>query len=344
MALFEHYLYVLECGDGSFYTGYTTDVASRVAAHQAGTGAKYTRSHAPVRLIAQARFFSKSRAMSAETHFKKLDRAQKEALLAAAEERPFEDILRNEMPGFKEDTASEFVCRSLAQNIDREYREFQSKLIPNLDPRTIVGVRTPILRRIAKELSKRPDSDEFIGSLPHCLFDENQIHSFMIGLERDYDVALPRYESFLPYIDNWATCDQLSVKVLGKDPERTLCKVHEWIRSDHCYTIRFAIGVLMQLFLEGSFEESFLSLVSETHMPEQPTSSTYEDDSYYVNMMRAWYFAEALTKQESATLPYLERKGESAFLDEWTRRKAIQKAIESRRISKDLKDHLRSLR
>lgn len=137
MKPFEHYIYILECGDGSLYTGYTTDVEARVSAHQAGTGAKYTKSHAPVRLIAQARFYSKERAMSAEAHFKQLDRAQKDALLAKANDAPLEDILRNELPGFGEDTASEFVCRSLEANVDLDYRAFHSRLVPNVDPKTI---------------------------------------------------------------------------------------------------------------------------------------------------------------------------------------------------------------
>lgn len=342
MQSLDHYLYVLECGDGSLYTGYTNNVEARVAAHQAGKGAKYTKSHAPVRLLAQARFYSKARAMSAEARFKKLDRAQKDALLARAASESFEDVLRTELPGFNGDTAEEFVRRSLAQNADPDYKSFHAKLVPNVDPNTIVGVRTPALRKIAKELAKREDAHEFLGSLPHQLFDENQVHSFTIGLEKNYDTALKLYEVFLPYIDNWATCDQLSAKVLAKDPEHTLQKVDEWLASDHCYTIRFAIGVLMSLFLEDLFEETYLTKVAEAHMPNAPQAPASEDDIYYVNMMRAWYFAEALTKQEVAALPYLELKGNAALLDEWTRRKAIQKAIESKRISDDMKDYLRS--
>ena len=344
MLSFEHYMYVLECGDGSLYTGYTTDVAARLAAHQAGTGAKYTKSHAPVHLVAQARFYSKERAMSAEALFKRIDRGQKDALLAKAADTPLEDVLRAELPGFGEDTAGEFVCRSLAENVDLGYKDFNSKLLPTVDPRTMAGVRTPALRKIAKELARREDADAFLRTLPHHLFDENQVHAFCIGLERDYDTALELYERFLPHVDNWATCDQLPVKVLAKRPDETLERVQRWLASKHCYTIRFGIGVLMRLYLDELFDERFLAAVAQTRMPSTPENPASEDDVYYVDMMRAWYFAEALAKQKAAALPYLECQGDEALLDEWTRRKAIQKAIESRRISDAMKEHLRTLR
>lgn len=344
MTSFEHYMYVLECGDGSLYTGYTTDVDARVAAHQAGTGAKYTKAHAPVRLVAQARFYSKERAMSAEARFKQLDRANKDVLLAKAANTPLEDVLCVELPGFGEDTAGEFVCRSLARNVDLGYRDFHARLVPTVDKKTIAGVRTPALRTIAKELVKRDDVDAFLKTLPHRLFDENQVHAFAIGLERDYDTALALYERFLPFVDNWATCDQLPVKVLAKRPDETLEHIERWLASRHCYTIRFAMGVLMRLYLDELFDERFLDLVARTRMPNTAENPASEDDIYYVDMMRAWYFAEALAKQETSTLPYLEQQGDEALLDEWTRRKAIQKAIESRRISNEMKDYLRTLR
>lgn len=344
MTPFEHYMYVLECGDGSLYTGYTTDVDARVAAHQAGTGAKYTKAHAPVRLVAQARFYSKERAMSAEARFKQLDRANKDVLLAKAANTPLEDVLCVELPGFGEDTAGEFVCRSLARNVDLGYRDFHARLVPTVDKKTIAGVRTPALRTIAKELVKRDDVDAFLKTLPHRLFDENQVHAFAIGLERDYDTALALYERFLPFVDNWATCDQLPVKVLAKRPDETLEHIERWLASRHCYTIRFAMGVLMRLYLDELFDEHFLDLVARTRMPNTAENPASEDDIYYVDMMRAWYFAEALAKQETSTLPYLEQQGDEALLDEWTRRKAIQKAIESRRISNEMKDYLRTLR
>lgn len=344
MSMFEHYMYVLECVDGSLYTGYTPNVEARVAVHQAGTGAKYTKSHRPVKLVACARFYSKERAMSAEAHFKKLDRKQKEQLVAQAACAPFEEVLCARLEGFGEDSAVEYVHRNLAQNIDLEYRRFHARLVPTVDPATIAGVRTPALRAIAKGLAKREDKRAFFKALPHRLFDENQVHAFAIGLEKDYATAVKLYDAFLPYVDNWATCDQLPIKVLGKQPQATLAKVDEWLASDHCYTIRFGIGVLMGLFLGEWFEERFLAQVAGASMPGAGEGMAAEDDVYYVNMMRAWYFAEALAKQEAAALPYFEARGDEALLDEWTRRKAIQKAIESRRVSLEMKDHLRRCR
>ena len=253
-------------------------------------------------------------------------------------------MLRAELPGFDEDTAGEFVCRSLAENVDVGYRDFHSRLVPTVDARTIAGVRTPDLRRIAKELVRREDVNAFLRALPHRLFDENQVHAFCIGRERDYGTALELYERFLPYVDNWATCDQLPVKVLAKRPDETLERVDRWLASKHCYTIRFGIGVLMRLYLDELFDERFLAMVAQTRMPDTEECPASDDDIYYVDMMRAWYFAEALAKQEKAALPYLERQGDEALLDEWTRHKGIQKAIESRRITDEMKAHLRTLR
>ena len=338
---FDHYLYVLRCGDGSLYTGYAVDAAARVAAHQAGRGAKYTKSHAPVSLVAQARFYSKQRAMSAEALFKKLPRERKDALLAMAATEPLEDALCRGLPGFGDDSACEFVARSLSERVDPAYRDFMAKLTPTVDPKRMVGVRTPALRAIAKELVHRDDAATFLRALPHRLFEENQVHAFAIGQERDYGRALKLYNRFLPHVDNWATCDQLPVKVLAKDPSRTLEQVEAWLASGRCYTIRFGIGVLMRLFLDELFDPRFLDMVATSRMPQMDAS---EDDIYYVDMMRAWYFAEALAKQEAAALPYLQRKGDAALLDEWTRRKAIQKAIESRRISSTMKEQLRAMR
>lgn len=344
MPQFEHHMYVLECADGSLYAGYATDVAKRVATHQAGKGAKYTKARLPVRLLAKARFYTKERAMSAEARFKRLSRSEKERLLGLAASGPLEEVLVSELPGFGEEPALEFVDRAIYENIDEEYRAFQSKLLPTVDPGTFAGVRTPVLRKIAKELRKREDMGDFLRSLPHRLFDENQVHAFAIGLERDYDAAIAELDRFLPFVDNWATCDQLSVKVLAAQPERTLQKAREWMASPRCYTIRFGIGVLMRLYLDDLFQPELLALVAETRMPSTRDEPASEADIYYVDMMRAWYFAEALVKQEDASMPYFERIDDGALLDEWTRRKAIQKAIESFRVHGDLKDHLRMLR
>lgn len=217
----------------------------------------------------------------------------------------------------------------LASHADEGYRAFQAKLIPNIDAATIVGVRTPDLRKFAKGLARRGDAGEFLAALPHGTFEENQLHSFVIARERDFDRLVGAIENFLPFVDNWATCDQLSCRGLAADPTAALAKARAWLESDHEYTVRFAIGVLMQLFLEERFRPEYFGWVVGISRPE-----------YYVNMMRAWYFAEALAKQPEAA----ERVIAVGALDEWTHNKAIQKAVESRRIASEQKEHLRALR
>ena len=344
MSPFDHYMYVLACGDGSLYTGYATDVQARLAAHQSGRGAKYTKSHAPVSLVSQARFYSKARAMSAEAHFKRLSREQKDKLLERSKLEPLKDVLRRELPGFGEDTATEFVCRSLASHVDPNYAAFMRPLVPTVDPRRLVGVRTPQLRKIARELYRRDDASDFMRSLPHVLIEENQVHAFTIGMEREYERAIELYDLFLPHVDNWATCDQLPVRVLAEQPARTLECVRRWMGSEHGFTVRFGIGVLMRLFLDDLFEPRFAAMVAAARMPGSPERPEPESDAYYVDMMRAWYFAEALVRQPMAAWLYVERRDECALLDEWTRHKAIQKACESRRISVEAKERLRSFR
>lgn len=344
MSPFDHYMYVLACGDGSLYTGYATDVQARLETHQSGRGAKYTKSHAPVSLVAQARFYSKARAMSAEAHFKQLSREQKDKLLERSKHEPLEDVLRRELSGFGEDTATEFVCRSLANHVDPNYAAFMRPLVPTVDPRRLVGVRTPQLRKTARELYRRADASDFIRSLPHALFEENQVHALVIGMEREYERAIELYDLFLPHVGNWATCDQLPVRVLAEQPDRTLECVRRWMDSGHGFTVRFGIGVLMRLFLDDLFEPRFAAMVAAARMPGSPERPEPESDAYYVDMMRAWYFAEALVRQPMAAWPYVERRDECALLDEWTRRKAIQKACESRRISVEAKERLRSFR
>lgn len=344
MPQFEHYMYVLECADGSLYAGYATDVDRRVATHQAGKGAKYTKARLPVRLLAKARFYSKERAMSAEARFKRLSRSDKERVLRLAAGSSLEKALAAELPGFGEEPALEFVDRLIFENVDEGYRAFQSKLMPTVGLEAFAGVRTAALRKIAKQLRKRGDARDFLRALPHRLFDENQVHAFAIGLERDYDAAVEELDRFLPFVDNWATCDQLSVKVLGGRPEQTLQKAREWMASSHCCTIRFGTGVLMRLYLDDLFRPELLSLVAATRMPSTADGPASDADVYYVDMMRAWCFAEALVKQPEASLPYFEQVGDAALLDEWTRRKAIQKAIESFRVPDELKDRLRTLR
>ena len=212
---------------------------------------------------------------------------------------------------------------------DESYAQFMRTLMPTVDETRIIGVRTPELRRIAKEAARRDDVGELLACLPHPTFEEAQVHSFVISGMRDYDLVVNELARFLPYADNWATCDQLSPKVLAKRPEQTLALAHSWIASPHAYTTRFGILTLMRHFLDERF---FAGLLDEV--------VGISSEEYYVNMMRAWFFAEALARQWEATIPYLQKRR----LDRWTHNKAIQKAIESRRISAAEKELLRSLR
>ena len=212
---------------------------------------------------------------------------------------------------------------------DTDYREFQVKLIPTVDPEKVIGVRTPQLRKFAKELSRDPDAESFLEDLPHEYFDENQLHAFLISEIKDFDSCILKTERFLPQIDNWATCDQLSPKVFKKHRPELLEYIKRWIRSEDTYIIRFAVGMLMQHFLDEDYREEYPELISSVRSEE-----------YYVNMMIAWYFATALAKQYDSVLPLIE----SGRLDPWTHNKAIQKAAESFRITPEQKTYLRTLK
>lgn len=217
----------------------------------------------------------------------------------------------------------------LANNIDLSYAEFQRKLIPQLDPEKILGVRTPVLKKFAKQISGREEAEEFMNNLPHQYFEENQLHSFLIAEMKDLDTCLFRFKEFVPYIDNWATSDQLTPRVFRKHPEAALELVPDYISSDHVYTIRKGIDILMSYYLDDLFDTRYLKMVAEI-----------ASDEYYVNMMRAWYYATALAKQYDDTIVYIEN-GE---LDKCTHNKSIQKAIESNRISVSQKEYLRTLK
>lgn len=343
MGSFSHYMYVVECADGTLYTGYAVDVEARVAKHNSGKGAKYTRTRTPINLLAKARYFTKNQAMSAEAYFKQLTRDQKDALLANAATQPFEEILAEAIPALSEEPIGEFIARQLAENEDVEYQKFMAKLTPSVDPKTIVGVRTPALRKIAKQLPKRDDYKTFLKATPHKLFEENQLHSFSLASLKDYDAALGEIERFLPYIDNWATCDQMPNKMLMQRPEETLRHIERWIESEHTYTARYGIETLMQYYLDELFQPYFIDLVVEKHVPgyEEPKAAS---EAYYMDMMRAWFLAEAVAKQPDTAIPYLEKKMGQPALDEWTRKKAIQKAIESFRVPEATKTRLKAAR
>ena len=212
---------------------------------------------------------------------------------------------------------------------DVEYRDFQAKLIPDIDPEKMIGVRTPELRKLAKKLSRETDTSTFLGSLPHEYFDEDQLHAFIISEEKSFGTCITEVERFLPFVNNWATCDQLSPKVFKKHRKELLPYIRRWIRSEETYTIRFGTGMLMAHFLDGDFGPEYPEMVAGIRSEE-----------YYVNMMTAWYFATALAKQYDAVISYIEKRK----LDVWTHNKAIQKAIESRRITPEQKEYLRTLK
>lgn len=212
---------------------------------------------------------------------------------------------------------------------DKDYALMQAKIIPTVSQDRIIGVRTPALRDFAKRLNKDQDIGAFLSYLPHQYFDEDQLHAFVISLEKDFGKCIAEVDAFLPFIDNWATCDQLSPKAFKKEPEKLIPYIQIWIKSDKTYTVRFAIGLLMQHFLDANFDTKYADMVAEVRSEE-----------YYVKMMIAWYFATALAKHYELVLPYLEDKR----LDTWVHNKAIQKSIESYRINDEQKAYLKTLK
>ncbi|MBR4914739.1 MAG: DNA alkylation repair protein [Clostridiales bacterium] len=221
------------------------------------------------------------------------------------------------------------IYKELVSLQDKGYRDMQITIIPTVDADSIIGVRTPALRSLAKELSKREDIDKFLNDLPHKYFEENQLHAFILSGIKDADKAFELTDKFLPYVDNWATCDQMSPKVFKKHKDLLLEYIDKWIKSDLTYVKRFGIGMLMEHFLDEDFKTSYLTKVSKIR-----------SDEYYVNMMIAWYFATALAKQYDATLPYIEKQK----LAIWTHNKSIQKAVESYRITPEQKEYLKTLK
>ena len=212
---------------------------------------------------------------------------------------------------------------------DLSYRDFHAKLMPTVDKARVIGVRTPKLRAFAKEFGKTEEAKEFLKVLPHQYYEENNLHGLLIEQIKDYPTLIRELNRFLPCIDNWSTCDLLTVRVVKKHLDTFTEEVERWLASDHTYTIRFGIGMLMRYYLEEHFSLEYPEKVAKIRSEE-----------YYVNMMRAWYFATALAKQYEAIFPFLEEKR----LDAWTHNKTIQKAIESYRITQEQKVYLRTLR
>ena len=212
---------------------------------------------------------------------------------------------------------------------DIGYRDFNSKLIPTVKKEDMIGVRTPQLRKYAKKLLKEEGVEDFLHSLPHKYFDENQLHAFIISEIKDFKFCIDELINFLPYLDNWATCDQLSPKIFKKYRNDLLPHIYEWLKSDKTYTVRFGIGMLMEHFLDEDFKTEYPEMVAAVRSEE-----------YYINMMTAWYFATALAKQYESILPFIEGNK----LDTWTHNKSIQKAIESNCINAEQKNYLKGLK
>ena len=223
----------------------------------------------------------------------------------------------------------QMITERLLSLQDLKYKQFHSKLIPTVHPEVIIGVRTPKLRELAKELKGTPEADAFLKTLPHYYYEENNLHGFLIETIRDFDDCIAALNTFLPYVDNWATCDMMAPKVLKKDLSKLEEWVKRWISAGETYTIRFGVNLLMKFYLEDAFSVEYPELVASIRSEE-----------YYVKMVMAWYFATALAKQYKAVLPYLEEHR----LDVWTHNKTIQKAVESYRITEKQKNYLKTLK
>ena len=221
------------------------------------------------------------------------------------------------------------IYERLLEHRDEKYGEFQSKLVPNISPKTIIGVRTPDMRAVAKEFFGTDVAKAFLSELPHKYYEENLVHFFLVANIKDFDECVREVERFLPFIDCWPVCDQSSPKVFKKNHEKLLPHIKKWIDSPHVYTARFGMRMLMNEFLDADFKPEYLDWVAEKR-----------GEDYYLKMMVAWYFATALAKQYDATLPVIE----SRRLEPWTHNKAIQKAIESFRVTDEHKEYLRTLR
>lgn len=212
---------------------------------------------------------------------------------------------------------------------DEEYRDFHSKLVPNIPKEDVIGIRVPVLRKFAKEFAKSDEKEKFLKELPHRYYEENNLHMMLLVEMKDYDGCMQEMERFLPYINNWATCDFPAPKCFEKHKKDVLEHIKIWIKSSQTYTVRYAIGMLMRLFLEDDFSAEYPQMVAEVSSEE-----------YYINMMIAWYFATALAKQWDAVIPYIEQRK----LSPWVHRKTIQKAVESYRITPGQKEYLKSFR
>ncbi len=212
---------------------------------------------------------------------------------------------------------------------DTTYRDFHSSLMPGIDKSDIIGIRTPVLRTFAKKFAKTEEAARFMDELPHKYYEENNLQMMLIGQIKDYDKCIFELEKFLPYVDNWATCDFPVPKCFIKNKKDVLLRAKKWIASDAAYVKRYGIGVMMRLFLDEDFKEEYLQIVADV-----------KSEEYYVNMMIAWYMATALAKQWNSAIPYIQERR----LPEWVHKKTIQKAVESYRITPEQKEYLKGFR
>ena len=218
------------------------------------------------------------------------------------------------------------IQKTLLSMQDTGYRDFHARLMPNIDKNKIIGVRVPKIRTLAKEIKN--DTDGFLEKLPHKYYEENNLHAILLSEISDFDECIKKLNKFLPYIDNWATCDVLKPKCFKKNKEKLLLQIEKWLKSEHTYTVRFAVEMLMTHFFDADFDEKYLKTVSDI-----------KSEEYYINMMIAWYFATALAKKWDFAVKYLEERR----LSEWAHKKTIQKAAESYRITKEQKEYLKKL-
>ena len=221
------------------------------------------------------------------------------------------------------------IIDRLMKEKDDKYREFQSKLVPNIPKETIIGIKTPLMRNISKEVFESEEKDLFLNDLPHKYYEENLIHFFVISQIKDFDNCIKEVERFLPYVNCWPVSDQATPKSFKKNHEKLLPYIKKWIKSKHVYTARFGIRMLMNEYLNDDFKEEYLKLVA-----------SIRSDDYYLKMMIAWYFATALAKRYDETIPYFINHN----LDDWTHKKAIQKALESYRVTDEHKKYLISIK
>ena len=212
---------------------------------------------------------------------------------------------------------------------DLKYRDFHSKLMPETDKETVIGIRTPVLRKFAKEFAGTSEAEAFLRQLPHRYYEENNLHMMLITGIKDYEKCMEEIQRFLPCIDNWATCDYPAPKCFARHKDQVLEEAKRWISSGETYVIRYGIGMLMRLFLDEDFSSEYLEMAAAVQSQE-----------YYVNMMIAWYFATALAKQWDATVPYIDQHK----LSDWVHRKTVQKAVESYRITPEQKEYLKGFR